>query len=64
MIHRLLFVASILLMAFPFVGIYEQWKMWVAFGLGLLFFVYSVYSAVRYISDKNAKQTEEEEEDK
>lgn len=53
MIYRLIFVSSVILMSFPFVGVYIVWKVWIAFIIGILFFVYSVYSAVRYISDKS-----------
>ena len=52
MIYRLIFVASVVLLSFPFVGVYLKWKVWVAFGLGVLFFVYSVYSAVRHVAEK------------
>ena len=52
MIYRLIFIASIILLLFPFVGVYLAWKVWVAFGLGVLFFVYSVYSAVRHVAKK------------
>lgn len=59
MIYRSLFVASVVLLSFPFVGVYLTWKVWVAFGLGVLFFIYSIYSAVRYISEKGGKEAED-----
>ena len=54
MIDRFVFVASLILLSFPFVGVYNEWKMWVAFGLGAIFFIYSVYRAVQYISEKHS----------
>ena len=59
MIYRLMFIASVVLLSFPFVGVYLAWKVWVAFGLGVLFFIYSVYSAVRHVSEKGEKELEE-----
>ena len=63
MIYRLLFVASVVLLSFPFVGVYLAWKVWVAFGLGVLFFIYSLYSAVRHISEKGKEESEDSSED-
>ena len=60
MIYRLIFVASVVLLSFPFVGVYLEWKMWVAFGIGALFFIYSVYSAIRHISEKEEKEEKDE----
>ena len=59
MIHRLIFVASIILLSFPFVGVYLAWKVWVAFGFGVLFFIYSIYSAVRHIAEKGEREAED-----
>lgn len=56
MIYRLIFFASVVLLSFPFVGVYLQWKVWVAFGLGVLFFVYSIYAAIRHVSDKRESE--------
>lgn len=46
-IYRFIFIASIVLLLFPFVGVYLAWKVWVAFGIGVVFFVYSVYCATK-----------------
>lgn len=58
MIYRLIFVASVVLLSFPFVGVYLAWKVWVAFGIGVLFFVYSVYCAARYVAKKGEKESD------
>ena len=59
MIYRLIFIASVVLLSFPFVGVYLEWKVWAAFGLGVLFFVYSIYSAIRYVAEKQEKESRE-----
>ena len=59
MIYRFIFFASVVLLSFPFVGVYLQWKVWIAFGLGVLFFVYSVYSVVRHVADRREDSSEE-----
>ena len=57
MIYRLIFVASVVLLSFPFVGVYLAWKVWVAFGLGIIFFIYSIYSAIQHIIEKGADES-------
>ena len=59
MIYRLIFVASVLLLSFPFVGVPSEWMRWTAFGLGVLFFIYSVYSGTRHIAEKGKKDEAE-----
>ena len=60
MIHRLIFISSVILLSFPFVGVPSEWMRWVAFGLGVLFFIYSVYSGTRHIAEKEKKSAEEQ----
>ncbi len=59
MIYRLIFVASVVLLSFPFVGVPSEWMRWVAFGLGALFFIYSVYSGTRHIAEKREEDEAE-----
>ncbi|MCY4577166.1 MAG: hypothetical protein OXB96_01900 [Candidatus Kaiserbacteria bacterium] len=59
MIHRLIFITSVLLLSFPFVGVPGEWKVWVAFGIGTLFFIYSIYSATQHISEKEVESNTE-----
>lgn len=47
MIDRLIFVTGIILISFPFIGVYMAWKVWVAFAIGCVFIIYSVYNAAR-----------------
>ena len=57
MIYRLIFVASVVLLSFPFVGVPSEWVRWVGFGIGVLFFIYSIYSATQHIAEKGEKDT-------
>ena len=61
MIYRLIFVASVVLLSFPFIGVPSEWVRWVAFGLGVLFFIYSVYSGTRHIAEKGKEKEDEAE---
>ena len=59
MIYRLIFIASVVLLSFPFVGVPSEWMRWVAFGLGVLFFIYSVYSGTQHITEKGKENAAE-----
>ena len=51
MVRRLLLFSGFLLILLPFVGLYEDWKIWTAFFIGLVLFVYAVYTALRDFSE-------------
>lgn len=47
MLDRLVFIASIILLLLPFIGIYSEWKIWIAFSLGAMFFLFVIIKAIR-----------------
>ena len=44
---RLLFILSLILLLLPFVGVYLEWRVWVAFGVGVILFIYLIIYVVK-----------------
>ena len=56
MMDRFIFISGVILFLFPFIGVYSVWKMWVAFGLGCCFILYSIYTATQGGSSRSKKR--------
>ena len=47
MSHRFTFLIGLILLLYPFIKVFSEWKMWAVFGIGVVLVVVSLYGAIR-----------------